>query len=328
MSALPLPAVPYDQTAIRPDWTDLPPDLRARIEGRLGTPVTGARTAGGGFTRGFAAVLDTAAGEPVFVKAATLAGQPDLCHWYAREAAVTATLPSGLRVPRPRWTLTTADHFVICLDAVDGGRMPTLPWVPAELEATLTAYAAVADALREPPAELVALGLSGLAGVAYTDLSWWREIAAGREPVPAVPAGTLDRLPELVRLEALLPGYAATDTVIHNDLRLDNVLLDRAGEAWFCDWNWVCFGPAWFDLAGLLVTVYASGLDADRIFATHPATADAPSDALDATLAAMSGYWLCRAASGPTGASPHVRTHEQWSGEMALAWLAHRLGWR
>jgi len=328
MSALPLPAVPYDRTAIRPDWTDLPPDLRATIEDRLGAPVTGARTAGGGFTRGFAAVLDTAAGEQVFVKAATRAGQPDLCHWYAREAAVTAALPPGLRAPRPRWTLSTADHFVICLDAVDGGRMPALPWVPAELDATLTAYAAVADTLREPPAELVALGLPGLAGVAYHDLSWWREIAAGREPVPVVPAGTLDRLPELVRLEALLPGYAATGTVIHNDLRLDNVLLDRAGDAWFCDWNWVCFGPAWFDVAGLLVTAYASGLDADRLFATHPTAADAPPDALDATLAAMSGYWLCRAASGPTSASPHVRTHEQWSGEMALAWLGRRLGWR
>ena len=328
MPALPLPAVPYDRTAIRPDWTDLPTDLRAAIEVQLGAPVVTARTAGGGFTRGFAAVLDLTTGERVFVKAATLTGQPDLCEWYAREAVVTSALPPGIGVPRTRWTLTVAGYFVICLAAIDG-RMPTLPWVPAELDATLTAYAAVADALHEPPADLVALGLPGLAAIAWDDLSWWREIAAGREPVPAVPAGTLDRLPELVRLEALLPAYAAGSTsVIHCDLRLDNVIIDRSGAAWFCDWNWICFGPAWFDLANLLVTAYASGLDADAIFTAHPTTATAPPDALDAVLAALAGYWLYRADAGPTRASPHVRSHQRWSGEVALAWLTARQGWR
>jgi hypothetical protein len=336
MSTTSVPPVPYDATAVRPGWADLPAGLRSGIAARLGSPVIWATTAAGGFTRGFAAVLDTAAGDRVFVKAATLTDQRHLSDQYAREAAISAALPAGLRVARPRWTLTLAGYFVICLDAIDG-RMPGLPWAPADLDATLAGYAEVAAALARPPAELVAPGLPALTEIARTDLTWWREISDGFEPVPSLPrpgspghlaASILSRrLPDLVELEGLLPEYAKADSVIHCDLRVDNVLIDQAGQAWLCDWNWVCHGPAWFDLAGLLVTAYASGLDADGIFAAQPATRDAPADALDAALAALAGHWLTQAAAGPSGASPHLRPHQRWSGEMALAWLADRRGW-
>jgi hypothetical protein len=329
------PPVPYDATAVRPDWEELPAELRAGVEARLGSPVRTARTATGGFTRGFAAVLGTADGGYAFVKAAALADQPHLVDWYAREAQILTRLPAGLPVPRPRWTLSEAGWFALCLEAVDG-RVPGLPWAPAELDAALAAYAEVAAALAEPPAELVALGLPRLADLARDDLSWWREVAAGREPCPDLPPGLAGRVPELVALESLLPRYAApassgaqlSDGLIHCDLRLDNLLVDRAGTVWICDWNWLCHGPAWFDLAGLLLTGYASGLDVDALFATHPATAGAPPDALDAALAALSGYFLTMAGSPPSTASPHIRPHQRYSGEMALGWLAGRRGWR
>ena len=126
-------------------------------------------------------------------------------------------------------------------------------------------------------------------------------MAAGREPPPELPPWARARLPELVALESRLPAYAdaAATGLIHCDLRVDNVLIDTAGRAWICDWNWLCHGPAWFDLVGLLITGYASGLDADVAFAAHPAAAGAPPDALDVTLAALSGYFLTSAAAGP-----------------------------
>lgn len=327
MAVISVPPRPYDATAERPGWADLPTELRAAITARLGARVNWASTASGGFTRGFAAVLQTVAGDRAFVKAASLLDQRHLSDWYAREAAITAVLPAGLAAARPRWTLTAAGYFAICLDAIDG-RMPGLPWVPAELEATLTAYATVADALRKPPADLAALGVPRLADLARADLAWWAELAAGREALPDIPAVARGRLAELAALEARLPGYADSTSMIHGDLRVDNVLLDASGAAWLCDWTWLCFGPAWFDLAGLLVTAYASGLPATTLFDTHPAGYDAPGDGLDAALAALSGYWLVRAAAGPGTGSPHIRTHQRWSGEMSLAWLAERQGWR
>ncbi|TDC35420.1 aminoglycoside phosphotransferase family protein [Micromonospora sp. 15K316] len=324
---MPVTPPPYDATAVRPTWTDLPPGLRSAVAARLGAPVTAARVAGAGFTRGFAALLHTADGSTVFVKAAARTDQPRLVDWYAREAAVLARLPAGLPVPRLRWTLTTADWYALGLEAVDG-RTPTLPWAPADLTATLAGYAELAAALAHPPAELTALDLPHLADLARDDILWWGEVAAGREPAPPLPEPVRVRLPELVALESRLPGYAAAGAgLIHGDLRLDNVLIDGRGAAWFCDWTWLCHGPAWFDLVTLLLTGHASGLDADDLFARHPAAAGAPEDALDVTLAALSGYFLTTAEAAPLTASPQIHRHHRFSGETALAWLAARQGW-
>ncbi|WP_435150312.1 phosphotransferase family protein [Micromonospora aurantiaca (nom. illeg.)] len=320
-----LPPVPYGSTAVRPGWADLPAGLRDALSARIGGEPSAVRVTGGGFTSGFAAVLTSPAGERVFVKAAALHGQRHLVDWYAHEAAILARLPAGLPVPRPRWALTESGWYALALDAIDG-HTPALPWAPAELDAALATYAEVAAALAEPPAELAALRLPRLADLARDDILWWGEVAAGREPLPEPAAGA--PLAELAALESRLPGYAAAAPgLAHGDLRVDNLLIDPDGRAWLCDWPWLCHGPAWFDLAGLLLTAYAGGLDADAAFAGHPAAAGAPADALDVTLAALAGYFLTGAAAGPSNASPHLRTHQRWSGEQALGWLAERQGW-
>nr|WP_084213135.1 phosphotransferase [Micromonospora purpureochromogenes] len=325
MRAISLPPVAYGSTAVRPGWADLPAGLRDALAARLGGPPTAVRVATGGFTSGFAAVLTAPAGERVFVKAAALDGQRHLVDWYAHEAAILARLPAALPVPRPRWALTESGWYALALDAIDG-HTPALPWALAELDAALATYAEVAAALADPPAELAALPLPRLADLARDDILWWGEVAAGREPLPEPAAGA--PLAELVALESRLPGYAdAAPGLAHGDLRVDNLLIDADGRAWLCDWPWLCHGPAWFDLAGLLLTAYASGLDADAAFAGHPAVAGAPADALDVTLAALAGYYLTGATAGPSSASPHLRAHQRWSGEQALDWLADRRGW-
>lgn len=328
MVVLPPPEVPYGATAIRPAWADLPPEPRAAIAARLGSPVVWASTATGGFTSGFAAVLDTAAGERVFVKAARLVDQRHLCDWYAHEALVTAALPAEVPAPRPRWTLTVGGYFVICLEAVPDARVPVIPWHPAELTAALDAWATSAAALADPPAALVELNLPTVAMLARNDLSWWREIVDGRTPLPAPAAVVRDHVTALAALEAELPRLAGDARgLTHCDLRVDNILITPDGRATLCDWNWICHGPAWFDTGALLISAYASGLDADGLWSSHPTSAGAPSLALDATLAALSGYFLVRATAEPSDASPHLRAHQRWHGEAALTWLRHRQGW-
>jgi aminoglycoside phosphotransferase (APT) family kinase protein len=321
MREITVPDIPYDSTAVRPTWNDLPAPVRAAIARRLGAPVAAATSAGGGFTRAFAAVLTTDTGERVFVKAAPA---PDpTAEWYAREHAITAALPAGVPAARPRWTIAEAGYFVLCLDAVDG-RVPALPWSPGDLTAALTAWSTAATALATPSADLLAIGLPALPEIIHAELSWWSRIAAGREPIPAYAPDWLPaRLADLADLEQTLPALAAGSGMLHGDLRVDNVLIDADGLAWLCDWTWPCLGAPWFDTVTLLVSAYASGLDADRLLEPW----SPPPRGVDGVLAAMSGYWLTMATGPPSSASPHSGQHHRFSGTQALAWLATRRGW-
>jgi hypothetical protein len=315
-----LPEIPYGATAVRPGWPDLPTAVRDAIADRLGSPVMSVVTAGGGFTRAFAAVLTTSAGDRVFVKAAP--HTDPIADWYAREAAVTAALPPEVPAARPRWTLSAAGYFLLCLDAIDGA-VPALPWTRAALDAVLRAWSMSAAALAEPTDQLLAVGVPPLPELLRSDLSCWSEIAAGWMPMPVVPDWAVGYVAELAELERQLPALVAGSGVLHGDLRIDNVLVDRSGKAWLCDWTWPCRGAAWFDSVTLLVSAYASGLDADALLIPW----DPPAPGVDGALAALSGYWLARAAGGPTSASPHSHQHHRFSGEQALAWLAERRGW-
>jgi aminoglycoside phosphotransferase (APT) family kinase protein len=316
MRTVTLPDVPYGATAVRPDWGDLPVAVREAISVRLGAPVATATSAGGGFTRAFAALLTTGDGQRAFVKAAPL--PEPIADWYAQEAAVTAALPSGVPAARPLWAFAEAGYYVLGLEAIDG-RVPELPWQPDQLAAALAAWSVSAAALAEPSSD----GLPALPDIVRAEMQWWTEVEAGREPPPPAPAWVAARVPELAALERRLPELVAGTGMLHGDLRVDNVLIDAAGAAWLCDWTWPCRGAPWFDTVTLLVSAFASGLDADALLAPW----GAPPDGVDGALAALGGYWMVRAAGGPSSASPHSRQHQRFSGTQALAWLADRRGW-
>jgi aminoglycoside phosphotransferase (APT) family kinase protein len=312
MRPVSLPPIRYGATAVRPGWTDLPPAVRREIDDRLGSPVVTATSAGGGFTRAFAAVVTSADGSRAFVKAAA-ADTPEAFS-YAREAAITGVLPAEVPAPRLRWTATTAGHIMICTEAIDG-HVPEMPWSPVELDAAVRAWRRAAAALARPPDGLPYL--PRLSDLIRQDLSCWT-----RGPVPGVPDWADRRWRELQHLERALLDMVDAPGMLHGDLRVDNVLIDGGGGAWLCDWSWPCLGPAWFDTVTLLVTAYASGFEVDDYLD------DAPAGGVDGALAALSGYWLVGAAAGPTSAARDSLAHQRFSGHTALSWLAARRGWR
>ncbi len=83
-------------------WADLPGEVRAGIESRLGAPVVAVRDQSGGFSPGLAVRLRLADGQRVFVKAVNAGRNPESPGMYRREAAVMAGLPAAVPAPRRR----------------------------------------------------------------------------------------------------------------------------------------------------------------------------------------------------------------------------------
>src|SRR4051794_20607439 len=99
-----VPAAPAAVPAargVRAPWTAIPPHLRARVVDIVGGggEVVEAVTQVGGFSPGPAVRLRTSAGRRAFVKAVSVAMNPDTPDMHRREAAYTARMPAHAPVP-------------------------------------------------------------------------------------------------------------------------------------------------------------------------------------------------------------------------------------
>ena len=194
--------------------------------------------------------------------------------------------------------------------------MPKLPWNPAELSAALSALTDAYTALASPPPELLALEPTPWSSMIDGTLDIW---CTNPPPHPHAPL--------LAQLEARFDTLTRSSSrhLLHCDLRLDNIALDSGGKAWICDWNFLSYGPPWFDTLTLLLSAEASGFDPDPLFWAHPTAVDATPESLDGALAAVLGYYLHACAQPAISTSPHVRSHQRYYGALTWRWLNRRL---
>ena len=116
-------------------------------------------------------------------------------------------------------------------------------------------------------------------------------------------------------------------TLLHNDVRPDNLLMDRSGRVVLLDWNWVCLGPAWVDFLGLLPLAHRQGI-AIQQWVTRPLFAGADSEELDQVLAALSVKMLGGHDQELAPGLPEaVWAHKLLFAHDTLRLLADRRGW-
>ena len=127
----PSPAAPHAVSS----GSSCPPNLRAYIERKCGSPVVRAQSQGAGFTPGFASVLECEDGSRHFVKAASVA-QRMFAEAYREEARKLAALPTAAPAARLLWRLD--DDWVVLATGVRRGPAPRRPWRRAELEPAWT----------------------------------------------------------------------------------------------------------------------------------------------------------------------------------------------
>lgn len=311
----PYPA-PHGKTARRLDWPFLPPHLRTWIEGRCGSPVVSAISQTSGFTPGFASVLLCEDGSRHFVKAASTKAQRVFADSYREEGRKLAALPPSVPAPRLLWHLDD-DWVVLGIEYV-AARAPERPWQVGDLDALLDSLEQTADALTPPPDGLVL----DTAEVDFAPLlDGWASIRDQRTDLDAA---------HLAEAEELAGRYAEVvggDTVVHTDIRSDNVLIDAEGRALICDWNWPVLGAAWFDSFAALIGPRGEGVDVEAVIASRRLLREVAPEAFDINLALYVGYFFAQSEQPVPHTSPYLRDHQRWQGEVCWDWLSERRGW-
>jgi Ser/Thr protein kinase RdoA (MazF antagonist) len=316
---LPL-TVPQDATAVRPIWADLPDEVRAIIEERCGGMVETAESMGTGFTPGFASRLRLTDGRRVFVKAADDATRAVFAASYREEMRKLEALPDAIPSPRLRWSHDADGWVILGFDDV-AGRHPRRPWRPEELGLVLAAIDRTAALLTPAPDTYAWEPLSGFLG---DDPHPWDQITAER----IGPDWLRPQLPECARLADLGDAAMAGDTIVHADIRDDNVLIDAADRVWICDWNWPLLGNPALDTVCVLISAHGDGLDADAWLPRCETTRDQASEVVDGSLALLAGYFWTASQEPVPETSPWLRVHQRWYAEATTDWLSRRRGWR
>ncbi|MGI8646350.1 MAG: hypothetical protein ACR2JD_08535, partial [Nocardioides sp.] len=225
-----------------------------------------------------------------------------------------AVLPAG--VPAPRLLRSYDDDGVVLgLQHVEG-RAPARPWARPELDRCLDAIEVMTPVLTPAPSRLA---LDSFETEFAPFAAAWGHVAATRPDLP--------HLADAASLAARFAAVVGGETVVHTDLRDDNLLLGSGGEVWMCDWNWPVRGASWLDTVFLLIQPRGDGLDVEGILVERALTRDVPTDSIDVVLALLAGYFRKQGDQPSPPTSPYLRRHQAWCAEVAWDWLCERRRW-
>lgn len=306
-------------------WEDLPGRIRMAVETWLGAAVVAAESQPSGFSPGLAARILTADGRRVFVKAVGPELNPDSPALHRREARIVAMLPVEAPVPRLLWSLDEGEGgwVVLAFEDVEG-RSPATPWRHDELSRVLDALVALSDALTPSPIPSSAVGHAADNGVIAG--RWWQRLSA--EALPRFDEWSSRHLDVLAELESAAPRAAEGTTLLHFDLRADNLLL-AADRVLVVDWPHARVGAAWLDAAGFAPSIaMQGGPSPGEVLSRFPSAQVADADDVTAVVAAIAGYFTYGGLQPPPPGLPTLRAFQAAQGVHARAWLAERTGLR
>jgi hypothetical protein len=307
----------------RVPWERVPPRVRAYVEDHAGAPVESAESQPHGFSPGLAARLRLADGRRVFVKAmapdnesGASGGQAS----YRREAEISARLPP--RAPFPIFLGSwRADNWEVLLFEDVGGANPALPWHEDQLDRVLAALQAMSARLT--PSPIAAPAASNPGGSHH-----WRDLCLDPARLTRLMQWVpwLDGQAQLLaELEAATDDACAGETLLHSDLRADNVLLTGT-EVYFVDWPHARVGAPWVDLVYFLPSVaMQGGPPPQELFWAHPLSTGAPRQDVLRVVVGFAGFMLEGATQPPPPGLPGLRRFQLAQGLESARWAEQLL---
>ena len=314
----------------KPPWSAVPREIKDEVASALRSPVARAERVYGGYAPSATFRLRLANGKRAFFKASYPAPKGSGVKWVVDVEDRNYRLLSRLIAPwAPRFfgSFARLGWHVLLLEDLGPRTMP--PWTPAKARRATRSYALFHKSTRgkDLPRQLSRTQHRDFAG-------FWSELAK---------TGDLDRVAALARrrrddarewIDVVLPVMRELEdrlaktkppfALLHSDTRSDNTRLQGDLLRIF-DWPFASAGPPEFD-----VTAYAQGVTADggpepeRILAWYEAVLPLRADAIDSSLAGISGYFADRSWKPDVPGLPRVRAFQRHQLKCCLRWAARR----
>lgn len=321
-SAMPPPS----DRGVRSHWPDMPRRVRSKVEEWLGGKVLYAATQPTGFSPGIAAVLTTHDDRQVFIKAVGPAPNPITPTMHRQEIKVVSAMPDDAPAPRLLWSSDEGkDGWVALIFEHVEGLHPAQPWRADELDRVVAALEDLSVTLTPSPLPTSIVGTAS--DLFATRICGWRRILDERQPgVDCLDEWSRRHLETLAAIEETAADALAGDSLLHMDIRADNILL-TAERVWFLDWPHACKGPSWLDVVGFAPSVtMQGGPPPEEIISRHSACRAAESDAITAAVVSIAGYFTRQGFQPPPPGLPTVRAFQRAQGLVARKWAAQRAG--
>ena len=316
----------------KPPWRDVPRGVRDEVERVLGSRVARAARVYGGYGPSATFRMRLADGRRVFLKGVSAASN-DYMRWALGQEERVYTRIAGLISPwAPAFngSVRHRDWHVLLLEDLGPANVP--PWTRARTRVAMRSFAEFHEATIGDPMPRWLPRHRLWARFAHG----WRQLARERGALAHAAALARGRQAEARRwLERALPRLRAAAerlasaprpfAILHLDTRSDNLRLQGDLLRIF-DWPNACVGPHEFDVAQFaLDPALEGGPSCEEAVAAYRERVPLRDAVLDASVAAIAGFFASRAWQPPVPGLPRLRSIQRRALRVSLAWAARQL---
>ena len=314
----------------KPPWSAVPQEIKDEVATILRSPVARAERVYGGYAPSATFRLKLKNGKRAFFKASYPAPKGSGVRWFMdHEAQNYRTLERFIRPWAPRFYGSFGYEGWHILLLEDLGPRSVPPWTLTKARDAARSYARFH---RRTWGNRLPRSLSRTGYLEYA--KFWRalrktgEIAqtaslAGRRAAEAEEWLAV-ALPVFIAHERALEKARPPFVLLHFDTRSDNLRI-QGGRLRIFDWPFASAGPAEFDVVAFCQAVAAEGgPSAERVLAWYEEVLKLRPEMIDATVAAICGYFADRAWRPPIEGLPRVRQWQRDQLKECLRWSARR----
>ena len=312
---------PPSAEGIRLNWFDIPLHTRHIIELWLGSEIVNISSQTSGFSPGVSATFTLADARNVFIKAVGPKPNPGIASVHRHELNIVSQLPNDIPVPRLLWSYDDLETGWVTLifENIDGWH-PANPWKQDELRRAIDALVDLNGKLTPSPL----LVRDASSAFAETVCGWQKLKNEQSIFNNQLDDWSVRHLNQLAEIEALAPNAVTGNTLLHFDVRADNMLF-TSDCVWFFDWPHARIGAEWVDVVCFAPSVaMQGGLLPEKLCVQHPAFQRADPMFITAAVVSLAGFFTYQALQLPPPGLPTLRAFQDAQGQVARQWIVDR----